>query len=58
MDIQAAVAHGQGDAFERETVQLDEPRAGEVLVRIVPTGVCHTDAVARDEGVSLCRHVA
>lgn len=52
MDIDAAVTHGQGDAFSLETVQLDEPMASEVRVRIVATGVCHTDAVARDGGVS------
>ncbi len=29
-------------------VEVDEPRPGEVLVRIVASGVCHTDALARD----------
>ena len=29
-------------------VEIDEPRPGEVLVKIVATGVCHTDALARD----------
>ena len=29
-------------------VEIDAPRAGEVLVKIVASGVCHTDALARD----------
>ena len=29
-------------------VEIDEPRPGEVLVKIVASGVCHTDALARD----------
>ena len=31
-----------------ETLELDDPRAGEILVRVVGTGVCHTDLVVRD----------
>jgi aryl-alcohol dehydrogenase len=42
MDIQALVARGAG-ALRKETLRLDEPRADEVRVRIVATGVCHTD---------------
>jgi Zn-dependent alcohol dehydrogenase len=34
--------------FRIEDITVDEPRAGEVLVRIVATGVCHTDAITRD----------
>ncbi len=44
MDIKAAVAHGAGRPLSVETVQLEGPRAGEVLVEIKATGVCHTDA--------------
>ena len=44
MDVKAAVAHGAGKQLEIETVQLDGPKAGEVLVEIKATGVCHTDA--------------
>ncbi|MDX2229999.1 MAG: S-(hydroxymethyl)glutathione dehydrogenase/class III alcohol dehydrogenase [Leptolyngbyaceae cyanobacterium bins.349] len=44
MDIKAAVAFAAGQPLSIETIQLDGPRAGEVLVEIKATGVCHTDA--------------
>ncbi|MAU40026.1 MAG: S-(hydroxymethyl)glutathione dehydrogenase/class III alcohol dehydrogenase [Kordiimonas sp.] len=44
METRAAVAYEAGKPLEIETVQLDGPRAGEVLVEIMATGVCHTDA--------------
>lgn len=44
MDVRAAVALGSNQPLSLETVQLDGPRAGEVLVEIKATGVCHTDA--------------
>ena len=44
MDVRTAVAHEAGKPLEIETVQLDGPREGEVLVEIKATGVCHTDA--------------
>jgi S-(hydroxymethyl)glutathione dehydrogenase/alcohol dehydrogenase len=44
MDVRAAVAHKSGAPLSLETVQLEGPRAGEVLVEIRATGVCHTDA--------------
>jgi S-(hydroxymethyl)glutathione dehydrogenase/alcohol dehydrogenase len=40
----AAVANAAGAPLEVTTVDLDAPRAGEVLVEIKATGVCHTDA--------------
>lgn len=40
----AAVAWGPGQPLKIEEVDLMPPRKGEVLVRIVATGVCHTDA--------------
>ncbi|MCJ1908677.1 NAD(P)-dependent alcohol dehydrogenase [Planococcus ruber] len=52
MKIQAAVTHGLGEDFTLEEVELGEPKDHEVLVKIVATGVCHTDAVARDLGLS------
>ncbi|MFA5630688.1 MAG: NAD(P)-dependent alcohol dehydrogenase [Porticoccaceae bacterium] len=52
MKIQAAVTHAQGEDFAIEEVTLSAPRAQEVLVKVVATGVCHTDAVARDLGIS------
>lgn len=52
MDIKAAVTHAQAGDFVLESVALAEPQAGEVLVRVVATGVCHTDEVARELGLS------
>ena len=43
MDVHAAVAHAAGKPLTIETVQLDGPRAGEVLVELKATGICHTD---------------
>jgi len=44
MDVRAAVAFEAGKPLEIVTVQLEGPKAGEVLVEIKATGVCHTDA--------------
>ena len=44
MDTRAAVAVAAGAPLSVETVQLEGPRAGEVLVEIKATGICHTDA--------------
>ena len=44
MDVRAAVAYAANQPLVVETVQLEGPRAGEVLVEIKATGVCHTDA--------------
>src|SRR5882724_3492669 len=44
METRAAVAHKAGQPLSIETVRLDGPKAGEVLVEIRATGVCHTDA--------------
>ena len=44
MDVRAAVAHEAGKPLTIETVQLEGPREGEVLVEIKATGICHTDA--------------
>mgnify|MGYP001767938487 CR=1 FL=1 len=44
MDVRAAIAFGAGKPLEIDTVQLDGPRDGEVMVDIMATGVCHTDA--------------
>ena len=47
MDVRAAVAYEAGKPLVIETVQLAGPRAGEVLVEIKATGVCHTDEFTR-----------
>ena len=44
MEVRAAVAHQAGQPLSIETVQLDGPKADEVLVEVKATGVCHTDA--------------
>ena len=43
MDVRAAVALKAGAPLSLETVQLEGPKAGEVLVEIKATGICHTD---------------
>src|SRR5581483_5563059 len=43
MDVRAAVAHAAGKPLTIETVQLEGPKAGEVLVEVKATGLCHTD---------------
>ncbi|MCB2108048.1 MAG: alcohol dehydrogenase catalytic domain-containing protein, partial [Rhodobacteraceae bacterium] len=44
MDVRAAIAVGAGKPLEIDTVQLGGPKAGEVMVEIKATGICHTDA--------------
>jgi S-(hydroxymethyl)glutathione dehydrogenase / alcohol dehydrogenase len=44
MKVKAAVAFEPGKPLSIETVELEAPKAGEVLVEIKATGVCHTDA--------------
>ncbi|MEL6385703.1 MAG: alcohol dehydrogenase catalytic domain-containing protein, partial [Cyanobacteria bacterium J06626_18] len=44
MDVRAAIALEAGQPLSIETVQLEGPQAGEVLVEIKATGICHTDA--------------
>jgi aryl-alcohol dehydrogenase len=50
VEITAAVAHKPNAEFTLETLTLDSPRAGEILVEIKSVGLCHTDLAAR-EGV-------
>ena len=47
MDVKAAVAHQAGEPLVIETVRLDGPKAGEVMVEIKATGICHTDEFTR-----------
>ena len=44
MKVEAAVAHKAGAPLTIETVDLEGPHAGEVLVQLKATGICHTDA--------------
>lgn len=49
IEIEAAVVREQGGEFTIESFDMEEPRAGEVLVRIMGVGVCHTDLTVRDQ---------
>lgn len=44
MKTRAAVAWAKGVPLEVEEIELQGPKEGEVLVKLVATGVCHTDA--------------
>jgi Zn-dependent alcohol dehydrogenase len=48
MDVRAAVLHEARTPLSVETVTLDPPRAGEVLVRVAAAGVCHSDVRLAD----------
>jgi NDMA-dependent alcohol dehydrogenase len=43
MKSQAAVLHGVGQDWQIETIDIDPPRSGEVLVKMSVAGVCHSD---------------
>jgi len=45
----AAIVRGKGERFGIESVRIGPPTANEVLVRIVAVGICHTDAIVRDQ---------
>jgi aryl-alcohol dehydrogenase len=47
MKITAALSHGADTPFEIAEVDLDEPRADEVLVELRAVGICHTDLTMR-----------
>ena len=44
MKVKAAVAWGPNQPLKIETVDLQMPKKGEVLVKMIASGVCHTDA--------------
>src|SRR6202048_4328176 len=47
MKTKAAIAYAAGKPLEIVTLDLDGPKAGEVLVQIKASGVCHTDEFTR-----------
>ena len=49
MEIEVAVARTAGGDFSVERLTLGELRPNEALVRVVATGLCHTDLVVRDQ---------
>ena len=44
MKSRAAVAWKAGEPLSIETIDIEGPKAGEVLVEVMATGICHTDA--------------
>ncbi|HXC57142.1 MAG TPA: alcohol dehydrogenase catalytic domain-containing protein, partial [Rhizomicrobium sp.] len=50
MKTKAAVCYEAGKTLEIETVDLEGPKFGEVLVEIKASGVCHTDEFTRSGG--------
>ncbi|MFT7597394.1 MAG: aryl-alcohol dehydrogenase [Acidimicrobiales bacterium] len=48
MKTTAAVLHQADGVFTLEQVEIEEPRAGEVRVKLVATGMCHTDLSMRE----------
>ncbi|WP_337100662.1 NAD(P)-dependent alcohol dehydrogenase [Paenibacillus sp. YIM B09110] len=51
MKIQAAVTRDKDSKFELEEIEIADPKPNEVLIKIVASGICHTDATARDLGM-------
>ena len=49
MKITAAVVREKGQPFQFEELELQDPREGEVMVKIASSGVCHTDEVAQQQ---------
>ncbi len=49
--IRAAVLWPGAEELSLEQLEIEEPREGEVLVKIVATGICHTDTVLRTAGI-------
>ena len=49
MKVTAAVTPAKSEPFEVKELDLDGPHTGEILVKIVATGMCHTDLVVRDQ---------
>lgn len=49
MKIEAAVVRAKAAPMSLETIELEEPRSDEILVRLVATGICHTDLAMRDQ---------
>ncbi len=49
MQIQAAVINNKGEDFAIEPIELDPPKTGEILVRMVASGICHTDLNVKNQ---------
>ena len=46
MQVQAALTKAYGAEFSFENLEISEPKSGEILVKIISSGLCHTDEVA------------
>lgn len=57
MKILAAVTEGKGAPFDVRPLQLGIPRNDEVRVKIIATGICHTDLAVRDQQISVAMPV-
>jgi len=49
MEIKAAIVRAPKSQFVLEDVQLNEPADDQILVRLVASGLCHTDLICRDQ---------
>ena len=49
MEALAAIVEQKGGDFVLDRVEIEELREGEVLVKIVSAGICHTDLSVRDQ---------
>lgn len=49
LDVEAAIVENKGGPFRLKTVSVESPGPDEVLVRIVATGICQTDAHSRNQ---------
>lgn len=52
MKIKAAVVNKKGGPFVYEEIDLAEPKKDELLVRVIASGICHTDEFGRQGGVN------
>jgi aryl-alcohol dehydrogenase len=57
VQLQAAVLRRAGAPLSIETLEIDGPRPGEIAVRLVASGICHTDLHACEESSSVPRPV-
>ena len=58
IESRAAVLHRPGAPLTIETISVEPPRSGEVLVEIVASGLCHTDSTTFDGSNSSCVYPA
>lgn len=51
LSVTAAIAHSPTAPFSAEAVELREPGPSELLVKVVATGICHTDVMTKAKGL-------